>query len=160
MVDRTVALASGQHMEVAFAEPSPEPPAPAPATQEPPRVEPRPVAPARNPREHHGVSPWWVAAGTFVAAALGEATLYSYLDTRRAFGRFKRDVGGLSQAEARGRVDQGHDMQARTNWLLGGTLVAGAATVGVALFWAEWSRGKPGLVFRAGTDGVVLQGRF
>jgi hypothetical protein len=160
VVDRLAELGSGQQMEVAFAEPSPESPAAASPTHEAPRVESRPVAPVPTPSERHGLSPWWVVVGTGVTAALGGTALYSYLDTQRSFDRFKRDVGGLTQAEARRRVEQGHDMQARTNWLLGGTLVAGAATVGLALFWAEWSRGSAGLVFRAGTDGFAVEGRF
>jgi hypothetical protein len=101
-----------------------------------------------------------VAVGTGVTAALGGVTLYSHVDTRRAFSQFKRDLPNLTEAEARRRVDQGHQMQARTNWLLGGTLVAGVATAGLALFWAEWSRGKSGLVLGVGTDTVAVHGRF
>jgi hypothetical protein len=158
VVDRPAVLASGQHMEVAFAEPSPEPPAPAAA--EPPRAGPSPISSVPTPLEHRGLSPWWVVVGTGVTAVLGGVTLYSYLDTRRAFDQFKRDLPDLTQAEAQRRVDQGHDMQARTNWLLAGTLVAGAATAGVALFLAEWSRGKPGLVLRVGAGGAAVAGRF
>jgi hypothetical protein len=157
VVERAVELGPGEHMQVAFAEPSPEPPVAAP---EPTVAEPPPVALLPAPRERRGLSPWWVAVGTGVTATLGGVTLYSHVDTRRAFDRFKRDLPNLTQAEARRRVDQGHQMEARTNWLLGGTLVAGAATAGLALFWADWGRGKPGVVLRMGTDGVAVQGRF
>lgn len=106
-----------------------------------------------------GLSPTWFYVGASVTAVLGGVATWSALDTKRAFDDYERDLPRLDQAAVNARVSDGHARERRTNWLLSGTAVAGAATAALGVFWVDWGgRGTrqgvvvgPGSAYAMGT---------
>lgn len=77
------------------------------------------------------VSPAWMWLAAGVSTALSAATIVSAIDTRARYERFRNEP---DEAHARA----GMSSQARTNWLLGGTLLSVGTTVVLGVFVVEW----------------------
>jgi len=149
--DKTLRAAPGQRLFVAV-EHSREP------TKKPPPKLPPPPPPPPPPA---GPSPIWFYAGVGLTAVLGGVTVWSALDTQKAFDDYERDLPKLKQAEVDARVEDGHDLERRTNLLLGATAIAAAGTAAIGLFVVDWKQGsspRAGLVLTPG--GLAAVGRF
>jgi hypothetical protein len=103
---------------------------------------PKPDASAETPLDAHpapapetnasGLSPAITFVGVGITAVLGGVTLWSGLDTLGARDDY---VAKPSQSG----YDDGRTRERRTNLFIGATAVAGAATLGIALFATRWS---------------------
>ncbi len=87
------------------------------------------------------LSPVWFYAGLGVTLIVGGFATWSALDTQSAHDAYQEDLPTLTQSQINQRVDDGHALEARTNWLLAGTAVAGIATGVLAGFLVEWGGG-------------------
>jgi hypothetical protein len=124
------------------ADPGPKPPPPPPTT---------------------GPSPLWFYVGAGVTAVAGGVTLWSALDTKKAFDDYERDLPSLSQREVDARVSDGHDKELRTNLFIGVTAVAAVGTAALGLFVVDWGKGKEargGATLLLGPTGIAAVGRF
>lgn len=101
--------------------PAPPPPPAFVATPAPP------PPPAPSPLQ----SKWTFIGAAAATAVAGGLALWSGLDTLSARDRYVADP----TAE---RYQDGVSREKRTNWLIGGTAVLGAATLGLGLFVTRW----------------------
>jgi hypothetical protein len=86
----------------------------------------------------------WVYVGAGLTAVAGGLTLWSGLETRAAYEDLKRDMPSLEPADAQRRVEDGEQLQTRTNILLAVTGVLALSTAGIAWFGVDWSAtGQP-----------------
>jgi len=141
---RTLTLSSGETARLAVPR-RPDTAAPGPSSESPPEGAHPPVTgppvgtePAAD-EDHAGISRWWVVGGGGLTLALAGATVWSGLDTRRAYRNYEQDVDELTPSERQDRVDEGKDRQLRTNVLIGVTSVVGVATAATAGLWVDWS---------------------
>jgi hypothetical protein len=105
---------------------APAVPAPAP----PPAFVEAPAAPPPPPPSP--LQSKWTFIGTATATAVvGGLALWSGLDTLSARDRY---VANSTEAGYRDGISR----EKRTNWLIGGTAVLGAATLGLGLFVTRW----------------------
>jgi hypothetical protein len=79
-----------------------------------------------------GLPPAITLVGLGLTGVLGAITLWSGLDTMDARDAYERQP-------SQSGYDDGIDRQRRTNILIGATSVAGAATLGIALFATRWT---------------------
>jgi hypothetical protein len=114
-----------------------------------------------------GMSPAVFGLGLVVTAGLGGTLLWSGLDTLAGRDEYVQDP---TQA----RLDDGRSRELRTNGLLVGTALAGAATILVGLFFTRWRAERPavpavgwrvaptvvGGAGAASHPGLTLQGSF
>jgi len=91
-----------------------------------------------------------------VTGLAGVVTLWSGLDTLRAHRAYESDLPRLDQAEVNSRVATGHDLELRTNILIGATGVLAAGTAALGIFYTRW--GTP--VVRPTVGGLQLSGTF
>lgn len=158
VLDQELELAPGERVELRVGERSrridvvvvpPENGAPPPVGR---RV---PVAPTPT-RE---LSPLWfyVSAGATLAA--GGVTAWSALDTRSALNDYERDLRGLTQTQADARVRDGHSRELRTNLLLAGSLVLGAGTAVLGIWFVDFG-GSARTAVALGPSQVAVAGRF
>jgi hypothetical protein len=80
-----------------------------------------------------GLPPWVFITSAVVTAGVGAVAIWSGLDTLDAHESYEGN-------ETRRAYNSGKDKEKRTNWLIGGTAVAGTATIVVAAF-TNW-KGK------------------
>lgn len=159
VLDQELELAPGERVELRVGERSrridvvvvPVPAAPAPAAL--PSPPPPPPAPAP------GLSPAWLYGGLGVTAVLTGLTVWSGIDTQRAHSRYERDLPGLTQAQADARVDDGHARELRTNLLLTGSLLCGAGSAVLGIWFVDFSGNTPTTLALA-PGRVALSGRF
>ncbi|HYP87677.1 MAG TPA: tetratricopeptide repeat protein [Polyangiaceae bacterium] len=119
--------------------PSPAPPAPAPPA--------------------HGLSPVWFYSGLGATAVFTGLTVWSGLDTKHAYSDYQRDLPSLDQAQADERVRNGHARELRTNLLLTGSLLCGAGSAVLGLWFVDFSSKRSASV-AVSADRVTLSGRF
>ena len=86
-------------------------------------------------------------------------TVWSGLDTRSAFSDYERDLPTLTQAEADARVSNGHSRELRTNLLLTGSLLCGAGSAVLGIWFVDFGAQKHARVGVA-PNAVTLSGRF
>jgi hypothetical protein len=136
----TVEGAAGEQRSLRFERP--EPPVVEPDPEPPPVAEPVRETPVVTPvASSSGVIPLPVTIGAFtVTAVLAGVLVWSGLDTLDGV------PGYVANPTAEALAD-GQSREARTNWLIGGTLVAAAASVVLAIF-TDWNLGGSS----AGTD--------
>lgn len=116
--------------------------------------QPKPLPLPQPPRR--GVDPLWFWAAAGVTGIAGVVTLWSGLDTLRAHRAYESDFPRLDQAEVNARVAAGHDLERRTNILLGTTGVLAAGTAALGIFYTRW--GTP--VVRPTIGGLQVSGSF
>jgi hypothetical protein len=80
-----------------------------------------------------GLPPWIFITSAVVTAGVGGVAIWSGVDTLDAHDRYEGN-------ETRSAYNNGKDREKRTNWLIGGTAVAGTATI-VLLAFTNW-KGK------------------
>ena len=80
-----------------------------------------------------GLPPWIFVTSAVVTAGVGAVAIWSGVDTLDAHDRYEGN-------ETRSAYNSGKDKEKRTNWLIGGTAVAGATTIVIAAF-TNW-KGK------------------
>jgi hypothetical protein len=88
-----------------------------------------------------GLPPWVFITSAVVTAGVGGVTIWSGLDTLDAHKSYEGN-------ETRRAYNDGKDKEKRTNWLIGGTAVAGAATIVIAAFTNWKGRSQAGQVDR------------
>jgi hypothetical protein len=91
--------------------------------------------------------------------ALTGVTVWSGLDTQSALSDYRRDLPRLSQAEAEERVQSGHSRELRTNLLLGGSLLCGAGTAVLGVWFVDFGHKQQASVGLA-PNAVSVFGRF
>ncbi len=128
---KTVDVQADATVEITSAPPPPPPPDPTPT--------PVPsAAPSPSPKPSSGLSPAFFFIGTGITAGLGIATIAVGADTASNHSAFVRaGCERIDTPDCRKRSQTGLDEQLATNLLLGGTLVAAAATV-VSVFFVRW----------------------
>jgi hypothetical protein len=85
-------------------------------------------------------------------------TIWSGLDTQSALSDYERDLPRLTQAQADARVSDGHSRELRTNLLLGGSLLAGAGTAVLGVWFTDFGGAKARVGVAPGR--VAVSGRF
>jgi hypothetical protein len=115
-----------------------------------------PVVPATASR---GLPPVVFYAGVGATAVLAGFTVWSGLDTQSAYDDYQRELPSLTQAEADQRVESGHARELRTNLLLAGSLLAGASTAVLGVWFTDFSGSRRTAIgFAPGA--AVVSGRF
>jgi len=125
----------------------------------PPANPPKPPPPPPPPPAHAKLSPVWLYAGVGTTLALTGLTVWSGIDTNRAYSAYQRDRPELDQPEADARVKSGHAKELRTNLLLAGSLVCGAGSAVLGVWFVDFSRNKQASLGLSPTS-VTLSGRF
>jgi tetratricopeptide (TPR) repeat protein len=150
-LERSVHLGAGERLRLAV-DRAPAPPPPPPPKPPPPPPPPPPSGP----------SPLYFYAGAGLSAVLGGVTVWSALDTRRAYDDYQRDLPTLAQSEVNQRVDDGHKKELRTNVLIGVTAVSLVGTAALGLFVVDWGAKKqaPRVGLVLSPAGVAAAGRF
>ena len=105
------------------------------------------------------LSPVWFYAGAGATVVLTGFTVWSALDTRSAFSDYERDLPRLTQAQADARVSRGHSRELRTNLLLAGSLLCGAGSAVLGIWFVDFGSQKRASVGIA-PNAVTLLGRF
>lgn len=120
---------------------------------------PKPAPPAPPAAAASRLPPGWFYAGVGATVVLSGATVWSGLDTNGAHDDYERDLPQLTQTQADERVRDGHARELRTNLLLAGSLVAGAGTAVLGIWFTDFS-GKPPTRVGFGPGAVFVSGRF
>lgn len=156
VLDKTLRVRAGERLRVAVDRTRElvAPTATATATAPPPPPPPPPVK--------AGPSPIWFYAGAGLTAVLGGVTVWSALDTKRAFDDYERDLPKLDQGQVDARVAAGHDKESRTNLLLGVTAIAAVGTAAIGVFVVDFGSRKPEprVGLRIGPAGLSAIGQF
>ena len=108
---------------------------------------------------HATLSPAWFYVGLGASALFTGLTVWSGLDTKSAYSDYERDLPRLDLSEAEQRVSQGHSRELRTNLLLAGSLVCGAGTAALGIWFVDFSgqaRAKVGL----SPSAIAVSGTF
>lgn len=134
---RVVQIEGGAQVDVAptpSAEPTSEPAS---------RVEPQPETPRELPggaeASARGISPWWLAGGAGVAAALGVGAGLAWADAQGRHDEFiAQGCVQVGSPSCSGIAEDGSAALTRTNVLLGATAVAVVATAVVAVVFVDW----------------------
>ncbi len=156
----TVQGAAGEQRRLRFEAPAP-PPVVEPDPDPPPAVENSVPTPTATPSSGLSVIPLPVTLGAFaVTGVLAAVLLWSGLDALDGVPAYVANPTAESLADGQSR-------EARTNWLIGGTLLAAATSVVLAIF-TDWSLGgspaNAEVAFDLGVQGdgamVGLRGRF
>ncbi len=125
-------------------------------------VSPTPAKPSRPDKgtPSRGISPVWFYVGAGATAVLGGVTVWSALDTQKAFDDYESELPTLSQTEVDQRVSNGHGKERRTNVLIAASAVAAVATTAVGVLLVDWKSGKTSAGLRVSPAGASLSGRF
>jgi len=123
----------------------------------PPVAKPSPAAAARS--ESKPLTPTWFYAGVGATVALTGLTVWSGIDTNKAYSRYQRDLPELTQAAADDRVENGHARERRTNLLLAGSLVCGAGAAVLGIWFVDFS-GKSSATVGLAPGHIAVSGRF
>lgn len=162
VLDQDLELASGERVELRVGERSRRiDVVVVPADQPAPVVNPAPTKPApprANPTRQKLSPPWFYSAAG-VTLVLTGVTVWSGLDTQSALSDYEHDLPRLTQAQADARVSDGHSRELRTNLLLGGSLLAGAGTAAVGIWFTDFS-GSAQAHLGVVPGRVSLSGRF
>ena len=161
VLDQELELAPGERVELRVGErsrridvvvvPDSAPIQPVAKTPPPPRKPP--------PSSHRTLAPVWFYAGAGATLALTGLTVWSGVDTQNAFSDYQRDLPHLRQNQADARVRDGHSRELRTNLLLTGSLLCGAGSAVLAIWFVDFGQpGKARLGLAPGT--VSLSGSF
>jgi hypothetical protein len=118
-----------------------------------------PDNPASAPAAHAKLSPVWFYAGAGATLVLTGFTVWSGLDTKSALSDYEHDLPRLSQAQADARVSDGHSRELRTNLLLAGSLLCGAGTAALGIWFVDFGHQKQASVGIL-PNAVTLSGRF
>lgn len=145
VLDQELELSPGERVELRVGERSrridvvvvPDALHPKPVDKTPPPARRRPAHP-RPARTK--LSPVWVYAGAGATVAFTGLTVWSGLDTKSALSDYERDLPKLDQAEADERVRSGHALELRTNLLLAGSVLCGAGTAVLAVWFVDWGQ--------------------
>lgn len=119
---------------------------------------PRETAPKVTPSPRP-LSPVWFYAAAGGTVALTGLTVWSGLDTRSALSDYERDLPRLTQAQADQRVSEGHGRELRTNLLLAGSIVAGAGTAVLGIWFVDFG-GQGRATVGVAPGRVALSGSF
>jgi hypothetical protein len=119
------------------------------------------LAPAPAPASAK-LSPVWFYAGVGATVALSGVTVWSGLDTQSALTKYERDLPHLSQAQADERVQNGHSRELRTNLLLTGSLLCGAGSAVLGIWFVDFGGQRGGARANVGLapNAVTLRGSF
>jgi hypothetical protein len=119
-----------------------------------------PAAPPPAPRhpQRHGVSPTWFYASAGATLVMTGVTVWSGIDTQNALDDYERDLPGLSPEEARARLDHGHSLELRTNWLLAGSIALGVGTAVLGIWVVDF--GEQHVSLGIGPNRLALSKRF
>jgi hypothetical protein len=96
------------------------------------------TAPLQPPRAK--LSPVWFYAGAGVTVALTGLTVWSGLDTKSAFKSYERDLPRLNQGQADARVHDGQSLELRTDLLLAGSLLCGAGSAVLGIWFVDFGQ--------------------
>jgi hypothetical protein len=121
--------------------------------------QPRPRPPARARHSTRPLAPTWFYVGVGSTAVLTGLTIWSGLDTNSAYDDYKHDLPRLTQPAAEARVKDGHSRELRTNLLLAGSLVCGAGSAVLGIWFVDFS-GKRQASVGVLPGGVAVSGRF
>lgn len=162
VLDQELELSPGERVELRVGERSrridvvvvPDPTAPAPTSAPAPAAQPVPAHPSSSK-----LSPTLFYVGVGTTLVLSGLTVWSGLNTNSAYDAYERDLPQLSQAEADERVKSGHSKELRTNLLLAGSLVAGAGTAVLGIWFTDFS-GKERTAVGFTPGSIVVSGRF
>ncbi|MCU0690834.1 MAG: hypothetical protein MUF54_05470 [Polyangiaceae bacterium] len=115
-----------------------------------------------KPLARDKLEPLWFLSGAGLTALLGGATIWSGLDTQRAFDKYRLELPDLTQEEINSRVDEGNNKELRTNLLFGATVLMAAGTAVVALFFTDWEQRAQSerTSLSVGLGSLWVQGRF
>jgi hypothetical protein len=118
----------------------------------------RGVTPLVDSPTRSGLSPVFFSVGVGVTVVLAGVVIWSGLDTLRA-----RDVYVADPTEA--RYVEGRGLEARTNWLIGATTVAGLGTAALAVVtsWRAPDRGarvRTAAIVEGDRVGLGISGAF
>ena len=159
VLDQELELSPGERVELRVGERSrridvvvvPDATHPKPADKSP--------APAPAPAK---LSPVWFYASVGATVALTGVTVWSGLDTRSALDKYERDLPHLDQAQADERVRNGHSRELRTNLLLTGSLLCGAGTAVLGIWFVDFGdrRGQRQASVGFAPNAVTLRGSF
>lgn len=121
----------------------------------------KPLVPLRHAPAATGpsVSPVWFYTALGASAVFSGLTIWSGLDTKSAHEEYERDLPSLTQPQADARLRDGHSRELRTNLLLAGSIVCGAGTAVLGIWFVDFSakqRVSVGVTPRS----VVFNGRF
>jgi hypothetical protein len=160
VLDQDLELAPGERVELRVGERSRRidvvvvPDAPEkPAAAAPPKSKPQPSHGARP------LAPTWFYVGVGSTALLTGLTIWSGVNTNSAYDDYEHDLPRLSQAAADARVKDGHSRELRTNLLLAGSLVCGAGSAVLGIWFVDFS-GKQQASVGILPGGVAVSGRF
>lgn len=95
----------------------------------------------RTDEQGKPLSPVWFFTGLGATLVVGGFATWSALDTRSAHDSYEEDLPTLTQPQIDQRVDEGHSLERRTNWLLAGTAVLGVTTGVLAALLVDWRGG-------------------
>jgi hypothetical protein len=116
--------------------------------------------PAPTPAPAHAkLAPAWFYAGVGATVVVTGLTVWSGIDTNHAYSSYQRDLPHLDQATADARVKSGHGKELRTNLLLAGSLLCGAGSAVLGVWFVDFSgkrRTSVGLL----PGGVAVSGAF
>jgi hypothetical protein len=162
VLDQDLELSPGERVELRVGERSRRidlvvVPDTAPVQSTTPKAPAPPPAPLPAPRAL--LSPVWFYSAIGATAVFSGLTLWSGLDTKSAYDGYKQDLPTLSQAQADERVRDGHSRELRTNLLLAGSLVCGAGSAVLGIWFVDFS-GKQQASVGLTPQSVVLSGRF
>jgi len=135
------------------------PDAPAANPVKPVQPQPRPRPQAQLPPSRAKLSPVWLYAGVGATLALSGLTVWSGVDTNRAYSAYQRDLPALDQAQADARVKNGHVKELCTNLLLAGSVLAGAGSAVLGVWFVDFS-GKHQATLGFSPTSVALSGHF
>lgn len=124
-----------------------------------PNAAPKAALPPPPPPARAKLAPVWFYASAGATVVLTGFTIWSGLDTKSALSDYERDLRQLNQAEADARVSNGHSRELRTNLLLTGSLLCGAGSAVLGIWFVDFgghSRATVGIAPHA----VTLSGRF
>jgi len=120
----------------------------------------RPERPLPMPRpERRLLAPAWFYAGVGASAVLTGLTVWSGIDTNHAYSSYQRDLPNLDQAQADARVQSGHSRELRTNLLLAGSVLCGAGSAALGIWFVDFS-GRRQTSVGLSPSGVALSGYF
>ena len=163
VLDQELELSPGERVELRVGERSrridvvvvPDATHPKPAPKPALRPQPSPPpAPARTT-----VAPAWFYAAAGATVVLTGFTVWSGLDTRSAFSAYQRDLPTLTQPQADARVSSGHSRELRTNLLLTGSLLCGAGSAVLGIWFVDFGS-KASAQVGVTPNAVTLSGRF
>jgi hypothetical protein len=160
VLDQELELAPGERVELRVGERSRRIDVVVVPDARPPQPIEKPLPPPpRPPPPRARLSPVWFYAGAGATVVLTGLTVWSGLDTQSALSDYEHDLPRLSQAEADERVQSGHARELRTNLLLGGSLLCGAGTAVLGIWFVDLGHERQASVGLA-PNAVRLYGRF